>query len=335
MKKLLVVGSCSIHTYNFIEMVRDHFDEVLFLTNKNCKKSYNDIDVMELDFRFIHLFTIVEIKKILKNFDPTHIHIHQANSFGFFTLAAAKYHHSKKILNIWGSDIFVNPKRNKILKQIVKFNLKYADYVIGDSDVVLNEAKKIYPKITTENINFGVNVQECRKEKQNIVYSNRMHKKLYNIDKIIISFSKFLNMNKEKWKLIIAGEGEETDNLKNLAQSLGIEKNVEFVGFVDNETNNDYYCKSKIYVSIPESDSVSLSLVEAVLNRCVVFVSDIDANKEIVNENFGFIENDLSNIDFSKYVSVSFRQREKELEKIKKMYSKEYNRERLFNLYAN
>ncbi len=121
---------------------------------------------------------------------------------------------------------------------------------------------------------------------------------MYNIDKVIISFSKFIQDN-ENWKLVIAGKGDQTENLKVLVQRLHLDKFVEFVGFLNQQENYKYYCQSKVYVSIPQSDSISISLVEAIICGCIPFVSNLDANLElIVNEKNGFIENNLESIRF-------------------------------------
>ncbi len=332
-KKLLVVGSKTIHTYNFIDLVKDYFDEILLITNEKYEKKVLDFNVHALDFRFKSLSTIVKIKGLVQQFQPTHIHIHQANTYAFFTLMATKGYDAKKVLNAWGSDILINPKKSFFLRQMVKFNLKHADVVVADSDVVLEEAKKLVPNIKTKNINFGIEFLECMEEKENIIYSNRLHKSLYNIDKIIRSFAQFVQKNND-WKLVIAGSGEDTEKLKLLVEKLELGQYVEFIGFVDSVTNFQYYCRAKIYVSIPQSDSVSLSLIEAIVSGCIVFVSDLPANKEVVTNQIGLICKDLEHIKFSDYMNdrVEHKKRAKQL---KELFSKSYNKQRYIDIYEN
>ena len=331
--KLLVIGSNTIHTYNFITLVKDYFDDILLLTDKKGDKEVS-FNVVELDFRLKSLWTIQKIKTIASQFKPTHIHMHQANSYAFLTLLALRHSPAKKVLNAWGSDILINPKKHFLLKQIVKYNLKQADIVVADSDTVLNEAQKLVPHIKTKNINFGIDFLSCKNEKENIVYSNRLHKSLYNIDKIIISFSKFVKENKD-WKLIIAGNGEDTEKLKNKVRELSIERYVEFVGFVDKKTNFEYYCKSKIYVSVPESDSISLSLIEAIVSGCIVFVSDLPSNREVVDSRTGFIVKESDNIPFGRYREIDKEDSIEQRDELKKLFSKEFNRQRYIDIYEN
>jgi len=334
MKKLLLIGSDSIHIYNFIELIKNYFDEVLLLTDDEHREY--SIQTIAIDFGINRnsFKTIKKIKSVVNDFQPTVVHIHQANSYALLTLLAIRKYRVKKILNAWGSDILINPKKHFLLKQIVKYNLKQADIVVADSDTVLNEAKKLVSHIKTKNINFGIDFLSCKDEKENIIYSNRLHKDLYNIDKIIFSFSRFVQENRD-WILVIAGNGEDTQKLKEQVSQLKIEENVKFIGFVDRKTNFEYYCKAKIYVSIPRSDSVSLSLVEAIVSGCVVFVSDLSANHEIVDNTLGFVVDSLEHIPFHKYNTIDRLEQGEKRSKLKHLFSKDYNKQRYIDIYEN
>ncbi|CAA6805010.1 MAG: Unknown protein [uncultured Sulfurovum sp.] len=332
-KKLLVVGSNSIHVYNFIDLVEEYFDEVLLLTNS--KNENHRVKSIEINFRLgvSSLSAVNKISRIAKEFNPTTVHIHQANSYAFLTLFALRNFASQKVLTAWGSDVLINPKKSMFLNQMVKYILNHVDMVTADSDTVLNETNKLVRKnLEVYNINFGVEIPTCQVSKENIIYSNRLHKALYNIDKIIISFAKFVVLNPD-WKLVLAGSGEDTDRLKALVHELNLNDSVEFIGWVDAKTNYNYYCKSKIYVSIPQSDSISLSLVEGILCGCIPFVSNLPANRELIISEIGFIVDDLENIPFLDYSKVETKQFEEKREEIKEYFSKEFNQKKYKALY--
>ena len=334
-KKLLVVGSNSIHVYNFIELVQENFDEVLLLTNEvNPEK---DILAVEADFSlgFQSFQTIDKIRKIVKEFQPSVVHVHQANTYAFLTALALKKQNIPLVLTAWGSDILINPYKSFLLKKMLQYILNNVQIVTADSDHVLNSAQALVDKkLSLHNINFGIDMRECNEiEKENIIYSNRLHKELYNIDKVILSFSKFVQIHND-WKLVIAGNGDETEVLKGLVHKLSLDKHVEFVGFLKQEENYAYYCKSKIYTSIPRSDSISISLVEAILCGCVPFVSNLEANLELIKDKKnGFIEDDLENIGFEKFMQIDTQYFEKTREKLKITFSKEYNKNRYIEIY--
>lgn len=336
-KKLLVVGSNSIHVHNFIALVQEKFDDVLLLTNEVNEDSTVKSVAANFSLGISALKTLHIIKEILNDFHPSVIHIQQANTYAFLMVLATRGLNIPIVLTAWGSDVLLSPQKSFLLKKMVQYVLKRVDVITADSDHVLNSAQKLVDKkLTLHNVNFGIDFEECGKvEKENIIYSNRLHKELYNIDKIIISFAKFMTRtNDEKWKLVIAGSGEETEELVGLTKKLNIVKHVQFVGFLSREENNEYYCKAKIYVSIPRSDSVSISLVEAILCGCIPFVSNLDANLELIHHGKnGFVEDDLENIHFEKFQHVNRDIFEKTREKLKIFFSKDYNQNLYFAIY--
>ncbi len=288
MKKLLIIGSNSIHVHNYIDLVKDYFDEIILITNK--KREGTDVKTIELDFHLklsSLLKTVVKIKKVIKEFSPSIIHIHQVNSYAYFSLIAARKSVVPKILTAWGSDILLSPKKNYLLKKMVEFNLRHADFITSDSEFMAEEMRSLLPKRKMDILiaNFGIEIIEMNFLKENIIYSNRLHKKLYQLDRVINSFNLFLKNSVDKtWKLVIAATGEESDNLKSMVEHLNIKGNVEFVGWVDKEKNFEYYSKAKLFVSIPESDATSISLLEAMAYGCIPVLSDLPANREWIDD---------------------------------------------------
>jgi glycosyltransferase involved in cell wall biosynthesis len=97
---------------------------------------------------------------------------------------------------------------------------------------------------------------------------------LYKIDQVIADFAAFYQQHRD-WKLVIGGTGDQTENLKTLVAKSGVEEAVEFVGWLNAEQNAHWYSRAKIYVSIPESDGMSVSVLEALSAGCIPVCSDI------------------------------------------------------------
>lgn len=284
MKKLLLVGSDSIHIYNYAQLIAGYFDDILLITNK--KRIDSNLPTMEVDFSLRnplnYIFTVRRIKNIIREYDPTLIHIHQANSCSYYTLKAAGNCKAPKVVTAWGSDILISPNVSSFLKGIVKYNLKNASALTSDSSFMADEMRKLIPekKLDITIANFGITKEITELPKENIIFSNRLHKKLYRIEKIIHAFKKFMDAGNASWELIIAGTGEETNALKSLAVQLRIAEKVRFVGWLDEKQNGAFYSKAKMFVSVPESDATSVSLLEAMANGCLPVLSDIPANRE-------------------------------------------------------
>src|SRR5690606_24274869 len=134
---------------------------------------------------------------------------------------------------------------------------------------------KIAP-VVIANFGIGFDPPETIK-KEKIIYSNRLHKSLYRISEIIDAFRKFKsNSDDPEWKLVIAATGELTDSLKQQVAEQNCD-DIEFVGWVDAKTNAEWYSRATYWVSIPESDATSISLLEAMACGCIPILSDLPA----------------------------------------------------------
>jgi glycosyltransferase involved in cell wall biosynthesis len=300
--KVIMVGSNSIHLQRYISEINRHIHKIIFITNSRIENTLpNNVEVHVLDFRFLNLKTNFVFAKILRLHPDAIIHIHQANSYAYHTYKAIKKSkiHFKTILTTWGSDILVLPKKSYLLRHVVKYNLLSSDIITADAMFIARQIKLLQPKVKEiETLLYGIQsipVQLDLSQKDNIILSTRLHKPLYNIDKIIIAFSRFNIYLKQHrlpmYKLIIASSGPETESLKKLAQTLDeANNNIEFTGNLDFNQLSTYYKKAKFFVSIPDSDGTSSSLLEAMAFGCFPIVSNLPANLEWITygEN-GFI----------------------------------------------
>ena len=74
-------------------------------------------------------------------------------------------------------------------------------------------------------------------------------------------------------------------------EKLNLTDKIEFVGWLEKVDNAAWYAKSTFYISIPESDGTSVSVLEAMSAGCVPIVSDLPVSKEwITNGVNGVIE---------------------------------------------
>lgn len=284
MKKLLLVGSASVHVLNFHQLIHEFFDEVHIVSSEAI---YGDITTHLVDFSIrnpLRIYTgINNIRKIILEFQPTVIHIHQANSVAWITLKAVGDLKIPTVLTAWGDDILIHPHRSCMLKRMVQYNLRKASVITSDSLFMTGEIHKLLEAEKKEVVvaNFGIETGPAPETKEDMIYSNRLHKPMYRINQIIQAFSKFANSDRGcNWKLVIAGSGSETESLKQLVSRFELEEKVSFTGWLSYDENRNYYRRAKIFVSIPESDATSVSLLEAMEAGCLPVVSNLPANME-------------------------------------------------------
>ncbi|MFM8596885.1 MAG: glycosyltransferase family 4 protein [Flavobacteriales bacterium] len=336
-KKLLLIGSSkgNAHLLNFKSLIAPYFDEILLVSGHAIEGH----QAVQLDFSLRQPFRIYKnikaLRKIIQDFNPDIIHVHQANSYGLIsTLANA--HFKPLVLTTWGSDVLVLPNKNWFYKAMVRFVLKRAQRITADAQYMATAIQKLAPEKKVVVANFGVeiNAQIAPQKKEKFIYSNRMHENLYRIDELIIQSVPFLKAHPD-WKLIIGASGSQTAILKQLAAVHLPAEAYEFVGFLKPEDNNDYYAKAHIYISIPESDGTAISLLEAMAHGCIPIVSNLPANKEWINsgENGLIYHSDLS-ADIEAAICLDAKKVATENKKlIAEKASKSVNQEHFFKLY--
>ena len=305
-RNIALVGSNSIHTLRYLIAIAAKFPQIIFITHGIPTTNLpTNIIIYNIDFRLRSIKSRNEIAAILAQHNISIVHIQQANSYAYHTLKAIKKIKliCKTILTTWGSDILVLPNQNLLYKRIVKFNLANADVITSDSlfmSAKINELVPLANNIHT--INFGIQhfpLSLDLSHKQNIILSNRLHKPLYNIDKIISGFAKLItNPKYHDYKLVIAGDGNETNKLKHLAVKLGISPQVEFIGMISYSELIKWYQITKIFISIPQSDATSLSVLEAMGYGCYPILSNLPANLEwVIDQINGTICQNISALD--------------------------------------
>ncbi len=339
--RVLIVGPKSVHLSNFIQLMEGSVSDYLFLTDSPPNESSQKFKVV--NFSLKKLFdirkSIVEMERIINEFDPDIIHVHQAGTHAFLILRAAG-RSIPVIVTAWGSDVLVIPQRSYVYKKMVQFILKRATRITSDSihmaEVMRSLVKGLKPDISI--INYGIDEIISQPNKEKLFYSNRLHEKLYRINFILEGFKRFIESSgNDEYKLIIAGTGKETNALMKLSKVLGIQNSVEFAGWVNKKTNQDYYSKALFFISIPQSDATSISLLEAMSAGCIPVVSDLPANREWVKDGEnGIIVSDLKENYLERAIGLNL---EKVQDINQKIYfekaSKEVNRKKFVDLYQN
>ncbi|MAC96391.1 MAG: hypothetical protein CMC96_12925 [Flavobacteriales bacterium] len=330
--KLLLVGSTYSHTINYYHLIKEEFQDVQLFADQES----NLLQTKVFDFSLKNIFSIPKrIKKLrlaIQNYNPDIIHVHQANAFAFFTIIAAKKLKIPIVTTLWGSDVLIMPKRNFLLRKMFQFIIENSDALTADAKILAVEAKKYTNKnVRIEIANYGIDFLEFDLKKENTVYSNRLHKPLYRIDKIINDFVEWEKSS--SWKLLVGAVGTETENLKQIARTHD-KKSIEFCGWLEKKENLANYARSKLYVSIPESDGTAISLLEAMYYECFPIVSDLAANREwvkdeingiIVKEGEGVFDR-LNNVDIDTAIALN-----KKL--IEEKGSKEVNKSIFLKIY--
>jgi|WetSurMetagenome_2_1015567.scaffolds.fasta_scaffold132525_1 L-malate glycosyltransferase len=236
------------------------------------------------------------VKKVIRTINPDILHAHYLTDYGllgYFT----QFH--PYVITLWGSDILVAPKKSLFYRTMAKLILNSANLVTCDSVKARDECL-IYCKYpeNVEIIQWGVDLSVFHERKKNsakhinfTVLSTRDFYTVYNIDTIVQSISYVVKKYPEAKFILKNFHGNQEPELRQLATSLNVGENIEFVNKVleYNELPELLYT-ADIFVSVPSSDSSSISLHEAMACGLPAIVSDIPANHEWIIDGWnGFI----------------------------------------------
>jgi len=186
---------------------------------------------------------------------------------------------------------------SNIAYAIEKLSVLMPDEIISVSNHTTNKLKsnlKFKKKIyTIPNGNDFGKIQEIKpyRNQSDVIFSGRLlHNK--NVD-ILIKSIELIKEKKPKIKCLIIGDGPEKKNLEVLTQKLNLEKNIKFLGFLEN--HDDVYAlikSSKVFVLPSTREGFGIVVIEA--NACgipVITVNHKDnaAKYLIEEERNGFI----------------------------------------------
>jgi glycosyltransferase involved in cell wall biosynthesis len=281
----------SIHIRRWLDSFHDKGHEVHLITFSKVELKHiivheiGDVNININGSNWRYMFSIIQIKKLLRKINPDIVNAHFVTSYGFLAaLSGAK----PLVVSAWGTDILVTPERNKVYKAITKYALNKAKLVTSDSDFMSKAIEKLTnTKVLT--VPMGVESSLCYKDRKEStdeikILSLRTVNKNSNVDIIIKAFSKLvINNEGTRFKLIITNDGPEMENIKVLVKELNLENSVDIKGFVSRDELIELLYSSHMHITMPDSDSTSVTLLEAMASGIITIASDIPANREWIN----------------------------------------------------
>lgn len=111
-----------------------------------------------------------------------------------------------------------------------------------------------------------------------IGFMGRFHQ-VKGIDILLKSAAKLKEAGK-RFRIVLAGDGEISDELRNLAEELKLTGQIEWLGWISDK--DKFYSQVDIAVIPSRSEPFGLTVIEAMAYQCAVVVSDCEAPRKIV-----------------------------------------------------
>ena len=305
MKICYLANAESIHTQKWVKYFAERGHEVHLISSSRIRSDLLENVSLYL-VRMVrgvrgvnHLFSMIQIKKMMKKISPDILHAHYVTDYGFWA-ALCRFH--PLVVTAWGSDILISAQKSKLSKLKVKFALRQADLITCDAEHLTyrmidlgasrEKIKLIYFGVDTHKFSPKQGDQGLKEKlhlgsESLLIISLRNLSSLYDVETLLRAspsvFKDFPNA-----KFIIAGEGEQRDYLENLAISLGVSDCIRFIGRIPNHEIPRYLASSDIYVSTSLSDAgLAASTAEAMACGLPVVITDFGNNRDWVKDGEG------------------------------------------------
>ena len=217
---------------------------------------------------------------------------------------------------------FSNYLKNKIIKILIKFFYKEADYIVGNSSKVSKDLLSLCGcKVLTFNPIVNKNKTIIKKNKTTKFIWIGRNSREKNIDDLLKAI--FLIKDK-KFKLTIVSDFF-TEKQK-FDMSIALKKNINLVKFKSNNIEK-YYKDSDVLISTSIYEGFPNVIAEAISYNCIIITSNSfgGVTDLIKNESFGYIY-DLYD---SKQLSIKMK---KSMKKTKNNYNKKIKARKNLNL---
>ncbi|MBK6863276.1 MAG: glycosyltransferase family 4 protein [Ideonella sp.] len=239
------------------------------------------------------LTALPRLGRWLRRSDPDWLHAHYLTSHGTLAwLARGLWRLRARIVgSAWGSDILVTPGRSAAYRWLTRRVLGACALTTSDSQHMAARMRELgATEVMT--FPFGLDAMPPLPPAKQawLFFANRALEPLYRPERVLALFAGVAAARPEA-RLVVANAGSLADALQEQAARLGLraglpggEAQVSFVGRLDSAEQAQWYAAARWYLSLPESDSVAVSVLEAMAHGCIPLLSDLPANRELVQD---------------------------------------------------
>ena len=231
------------------------------------------------------LKTLPRLARWLRVVDADWINAHYLTSHGTLAWLARKLGvRSRLAASAWGSDILVAPAQSRALRWVTARVLRDATLCTSDSAHMAMRMRELGAR-DVMTFPFGLDVLPAAAAAKEpwLFFANRGLEDIYDPHRVLTLFASVAAAWPDA-RLVVANSGSMAEALQRRASELGLADHIEFVGRLDAAAQSAFYARARWYLSVPRSDSVSVSVLEAMAHGCIPLLSDLPANRELVRD---------------------------------------------------
>jgi glycosyltransferase involved in cell wall biosynthesis len=295
MRLVFVAWNGSEHTRRWVSFFARRGDDVHVVTCGDREPSEPGYTVHDLGppklGKIGYLAKIPAARRVIRSLDPDLVHAHHVTSYGLIALASGR---RPLVVTAHGSDVLVSP-RNPLLRRVVARVLRAAALITVPSQhmAAAVEALTAPREKRVVTFQYGVDVARLVELGDRVRSSStpaaprivcaRHLWPVYRVDLLIRALARMRDAGHD-FTCDIAGDGPERHALEGLTRELLLDARITFLGHLSPLETQELMAASDVYVSVAESDGVSISLLEALALGLVPVLSDIPANRDWIED---------------------------------------------------
>ncbi|MCE3254920.1 MAG: hypothetical protein K0R25_414 [Rickettsiaceae bacterium] len=263
----------------YSKILRENNFDLICLVSKNfCH--IKELEKNNIKIKFLNitghfdLLAAIKLHYLIKKYSPELILAHNGRTFATINIC-------KKLFGLGRSKTMAVSHGGNI-KRILKF------------DFIISVAKHIYDKIAKKNfggsltnIYNGYEFSEFSKNKISNIFTfgilSRLSKEKGVVDaiKAFKSFNDSVNKNSI---LIIAGGGDELENIKSLIKNLQLQDKVKLLGWISNK--EEFFNQIDVFLQPAKRESFGITILESFNYKTPVVACNADGPKEIIKDSY-------------------------------------------------
>jgi glycosyltransferase involved in cell wall biosynthesis len=201
------------------------------------------------------------------------------------------------VITLWGSDVFIKPKKSRLAALLAWITLRAADMVMVNSEMLKKGALEVgAPAEKTEMIQFGVDLDRFAPGPdpaqlrarlglvgKRVVFSPRNITPLYRHQVVVQALANLpadvtVVMSRHR------AQPEELAAIESQAQALGLSDRLVVVPEIAHDEMPDFYRMADVVVSIPASDSTAVTILEALACERQIVAGSLPSVREWLGE---------------------------------------------------
>ncbi len=249
-----------------------------------------------------NVYKALPYRREVRRIKPDLVHGFEALGYGFALAHCGQY---PKVLTPWGNDLYDWPKRSRIARWLVRSALQGADAISTNHPGLASSLGREFGiagdkivafswgvDLTVFRQDYAGEVEALRRELEIaadalVVVSNRQMNAYWGIEEIVRAVPRVV----EEFPAVVfvflrgSGSADYESTMRRLAEEKRVAQNVRFVSeFVSPRQMAVFLNMAHVFVSVPYTDLLSISVLEGMACGAIPVLSELEAYKTRVQD---------------------------------------------------